>query len=413
MKIYWILLFLYVSIIDRDLFIINESIFSFCFSVPGADESPKFADEIKISLVANPHECPENLMDNLLKNYFSVPRYLRRNDIICARIKDYAPEFFYTLSLPQLSKIYFKVKSIKLKEKSTNRACYVARDKSTLIQEGLIHEYLPRQYQLLLEQSNTGDVADELEQCSMPNCPRFLDKYVETLEDCIYPFMRSNNWMNIRPVFLVEGARGAGKHRLLSCLAKRLGLNFFTADCTDIQTLSPSQTEAKLRIVLSNAEHYTPCILKLSNIETFGRNSEGKIDERITSNFTEQLNNLYCEEKTNYPLIVIATTESPDISAEISRNFIERIKIQYLNQDERANTIEWFSKIKKFKYSLDVPKIAAMCSDFVLNDLETLTLNAAKNSYKRFGNNKNFTIELCDYIKALGKQKKKKKKSNN
>lgn len=73
--------------------------------------------------------------------------------------------------------------------------------------------------------------------------------------------------MKIRPVFLVKGAPGSGKFKLVECLAKRKGLKLVNVDFSEIQCLSAAQTEAKLRIILQNARTSSPCILRLSNIQ--------------------------------------------------------------------------------------------------------------------------------------------------
>lgn len=48
-----------------------------------------------------------------------------------------------------------------------------------------------------------------------------------------------------------------------------MGLNFLHIDFAEVQALTSAQTEAKLRIVLHNAEQSVPCILCLKNIEVF------------------------------------------------------------------------------------------------------------------------------------------------
>lgn len=73
--------------------------------------------------------------------------------------------------------------------------------------------------------------------------------------------------MKIRPVFLVKGAPGSGKFRLIRTLAKRNGLNFYNVDFGEVQSPSAAQTEAKLRIVMQNAKNSVPCVLKFSNIQ--------------------------------------------------------------------------------------------------------------------------------------------------
>lgn len=76
-----------------------------------------------------------------------------------------------------------------------------------------------------------------------------------------------DNWMGIKPIFLVKGSAGCGKYRLIKTLSQQMGFNFLNIDCNDIQTLSVSQTETRLRISLNNAQNSAPCILKLSNID--------------------------------------------------------------------------------------------------------------------------------------------------
>jgi len=73
--------------------------------------------------------------------------------------------------------------------------------------------------------------------------------------------------LNVRPVFLIKGPRGCGKHELVRAASKRMGLNFLDVDFVEVQTLTSAQTEAKLRIMLQNAQQYVPCILYLNNVQ--------------------------------------------------------------------------------------------------------------------------------------------------
>lgn len=76
----------------------------------------------------------------------------------------------------------------------------------------------------------------------------------------------SDNWMGIKPVFLVKGSAGSGKLRLIRALSQQMGFNLHDFNCEDTQTLSFPQIETKLRTTLTNAQNLVPCILKLSNI---------------------------------------------------------------------------------------------------------------------------------------------------
>lgn len=73
--------------------------------------------------------------------------------------------------------------------------------------------------------------------------------------------------LNIKPVFLLEGPAGSGKSRIVKTTAKILGLHLLDADFSEVQSLTSAQTEAKLRIILHEAEKCVPCILMLQNIQ--------------------------------------------------------------------------------------------------------------------------------------------------
>jgi SpoVK/Ycf46/Vps4 family AAA+-type ATPase len=79
--------------------------------------------------------------------------------------------------------------------------------------------------------------------------------------------MHLDIFIHVTPLFLVEGPVGSGKFELIKILAEILGLHLFAADFADIQCLTSAQTEAKLRIILQEAEHCVPCILALRNIQ--------------------------------------------------------------------------------------------------------------------------------------------------
>lgn len=75
--------------------------------------------------------------------------------------------------------------------------------------------------------------------------------------------------LSINPIFLIKGSQGSNKRKLIQILAEKIGLNFLNIDFAEVQALTSAQTEAKLRIVLHNAEQCMPCMLCLNNIEVF------------------------------------------------------------------------------------------------------------------------------------------------
>jgi len=96
---------------------------------------------------------------------------------------------------------------------------------------------------------------------------RYTSIYLLLIFCFIFCIDLANIQLNIRPIFLVKGPRGCGKHNLVRATSKRMGLNFLGVDFVEVQTLTSAQTEAKLRIMLQNAQKCVPCILYLNNIQ--------------------------------------------------------------------------------------------------------------------------------------------------
>ncbi|OAD59072.1 Peroxisome assembly factor 2 [Eufriesea mexicana] len=341
-----------------------------CFLLPAKDDTISFATEARISMISNPYETTDNLISTLLENYFSKPRFLRKNDLFGINIKEYILDQMYLHINPLMSIIYFKVNSIII---DNNRNCtarnisYILHGITTLIQEPNVHSYLPQKH------FNSNKIRKKYEESYPPS----LITPLKYLEHCILPFIKHDIQLDIKPIFLIKGSQGSNKRKLIQTLAEKIGLNFLNTDFAEVQALTSAQTEAKLRIVLHNAEQSVPCILCLNNIEVFGRNSEGQKDERVVSTFTNEINLLY-NKRLKYPIIIIATTIEPDIPAELNRIFIETIHLEHLDQNERINLILWLLRKRNLDHQVNLSKISGICSDFRYSDLSALVLNAVK-----------------------------------
>lgn len=137
----------------------------------------------------------------------------------------------------------------------------------------------------------------------------------------------------------------------------------------------------------------------------FGINSEGKKDDRIISAFETEIKRVF-NEKGNYPLIVIATSESLDLSVKLKRLFLETICLNHLNLTQRSNTLSYLLESKGILNKPDLQKIIGLCSDFVLADFEALILHGVKTKYNiktlpRKNEQCDFTDE--DFNNAYGK----------
>ncbi|KAK9298630.1 hypothetical protein QLX08_008106 [Tetragonisca angustula] len=240
-------------------------------------------------------------------------------------------------------------------------------EETTLVQESDVHSYLPQKH----------FVYNEIKEKYVNSYPPSLAVPLGHLERCILPFIKHDIQLPIKPIFLIKGPQGSNKRKLAQILAERMGLNFLNTDFAEVQALTSAQTEAKLRIVLHNAEQSVPCILCLNNIEVFGKNSEGQKDERIISSFSNQINSLY-DKRLKLPIIIVATTNESDIPAELNRIFIESIHVEHLDQNERTNLISWLLMKRNLDHQVNLSKISGICSDFRYSDLSTLILNAVK-----------------------------------
>ncbi|KOC68156.1 Peroxisome assembly factor 2 [Habropoda laboriosa] len=335
-----------------------------------ANDTINFAKEIKVSMISNPYESSDSLINALLENYFSEPKFLNKSDLFGIDIKEHILDQMYLHTNPLMSVIYFKVNSIIVddnKECIVSNSSYILRGETSLILEPNIHSYLPQKY----------FHCDQTKEKYVESYPPNLAAPLDYLEHCILPFIKCDTQLPIKPMFLIKGSQGSNKRKLVQIVAEKIGLNFLNADFAEVQALTSAQTEAKLRIVLHNAEQSVPCILCLNNIEVFGKNSEGQKDERIISTFANEINSLY-NKRLKYPVIIVATTSESEIPAELNRIFLETIQMEHLDQNERSDLISWLLAKRNLDYQVNLSKLSGMCSDFRYSDLSALILHAIK-----------------------------------
>ncbi|XP_018397275.1 PREDICTED: peroxisome assembly factor 2 [Cyphomyrmex costatus] len=411
------LMIISVSDIDKNTILISEmtkhnlrnafhceQLDNTCFILPLEDDVIEFASEARISLVANPYDCATETLDIMLQNYFLQPRFLHVNDMFKIDAKEHAQDRFYSFGFAGISMMYFIVQALKVNRNGYSNnvnSCYVVRGESALIQEAQVHDYISLECVCSLPDSFLQ------QNRVIPNhkYPSALMEPMEYLESCITPFLKkdlANVRLNIKPVFLVKGPRGCGKHELVRATSKKMGLNFLCVDFVEVQTLTSAQTEAKLRITLQNAQKCVPCMLYLNNIQVFGKTAEGQKDERVISFFSTEIAALY-NRRHKFPLIIVAASDETDMPAELQRVFIETIHMKHLNQSKRAELISWLLFNRNLKTIADLSKVACLCSDFKFTDLLALSLHATKFRCKStlHANQKcTLTLEQEDFARA-------------
>lgn len=375
------------------------------FLFPVHNNTVNFANEVKVSLISNSYDYSQNLIDELLKNYFSEPRFLRWNDVFSINIEEYAKDHTYSIMPTPLS-IYFKIISLKHGNSVNcvyNKESFIVQGETALILESNIHSYIPCKKSYLLPEELFLQLASEDSDYNY-----FFDIYPSTLVEsstslktCILPFIKSDIQLHVKPVFLLVGSPGSGVPEIVQITSEILGLCLLSINFTEIQALTSAQTEAKLRITLNNAKKSAPCLLCLNNIQIFGKTLEGQKDERTITAFEKEISRLYSK-NLNYPIIIIATSDGSEIPGELHRVFTETINLENLNNYKRVNILKWHLACQKVKCNADLLKVAELCSDFQYKDLITLTLHAIKMHCKKMHQYSDYSIILTkdDFVKA-------------
>lgn len=110
--------------------------------------------------------------------------------------------------------------------------------------------------------------------------------------------------------------------------------------------------------------------------------------------------------KLRFPVILIATSESSDIPSELEGSFVATIRLKYLDQTHRSIILSWLLERKGILHQADLHKIAGLCSDFVLADLEALVLRATKIKHKQLSQRNESSLLILldeDLNEACGK----------
>jgi len=156
------------------------------------DDTVEIAAEAKISLIANPNNYKNKIIDTMLQNYFLYPRYLHVNDVFGIDPKKYAPDQFYSSVLPTMPVIYFVVKSLRNRNKyiSNINSCYVIYGETTLIQMPQLHSYIPRKHVHLFPNNVLTQLNEGIQKLLNNICPSVVIEPLEYLESCIMPFLK-------------------------------------------------------------------------------------------------------------------------------------------------------------------------------------------------------------------------------
>lgn len=335
--------------------ILNEGqLFSVQLQPMTADQYvPRLATRATVFVIKNAYELPLDVTDEILSNFFFLPRILYRNHtyeiVLDEKLLGVAlySQYFHVFSM--LKKIFFRVVHLESSDCAFENMAVVSKGATALHQSTSINYPIARQY------------LDDY--CYLSACPWGLLRYYNELKACVLPFVGMSMLMpstaskcsnerlsasnssrllsnRIFPAFLLQSQRGAGKRRIVSAVAQSLGFQQFSVDCAEIVSSIAAQTEAKLKLALAKANICEPLFFILHNFELFGVDNEGREDVRILTMFQKELHTLFAKQRT-YPIALIALSNKKNLKPIIQSQFLETISLEPPNKNERFNSLQW------------------------------------------------------------------------
>lgn len=313
---------------------------------------PRLATKSTIFLIKHPYELPLDVTDEIITNFFTLPRILYRNHTYEIELNEHQvgttlySQFFHIFH--SLRKLYFRCVNLESSDYQFEDFAVVVKGTTTLHQSTSMNYPVPRQYL-----DNLGLVSA---------CPWGLLQYFNSLRACVLPFMGTNMTgpslasspapntssaskkklsNRIFPAFLLQSERGTGKHRVVQAVAQSLGFQVHAVNCAEIISAQiPAATEAKLKMALARANFCEPTFFVLDNFEMFGVDNEGREDLRVLTIFQRELHNLFAKDRT-YPLILMAMSNATITKSIIQSQFLETISFEAPSKYERFNTLQW------------------------------------------------------------------------
>lgn len=313
---------------------------------------PRLATRATVFLIKNANELPHDVIDEILSNYFTMPKILYRNHTYEITLDEQLlgttlySQYFHIFT--NLKKLFFRCVNLESQEYALETCAVVAKGATTLHQSTSINFPITRQY------------LDDY--CFVSSCPWGLMRYYNELKSCVLPFVGASMLLpsatsnanspspssqpkllsnKIFPAFLLQGDRGAGKRRIVNSVAKSLGFQQYNVDCAEIISSIVTATEAKLKIAFAKTSFCEPVFLIMKNFELFGVSNDGREDVRLLTMFQKEVHDLFTGKERKYPIVLIALSNKQNLKPIIQSQFLETITLDVPNKIERFNHLQW------------------------------------------------------------------------
>ncbi|CRK90371.1 CLUMA_CG004031, isoform A [Clunio marinus] len=336
----------------------HEQVYVNMSMLAATQKLPTISTKANIFLVNSPYDVSSTFVDDVLSEYFKKPRLLYRNHTYRLDLtEDELGNFIFCENfelITKLKRIYFKCVHLESRGSSFDLAGIVVRNLTSLHQMTTINYQVPK--------VTFGDHF-------ITNYPSGLNNVYESLKSSLMPFVASSEASKsmlkarkIFPIIQLMGERGSGKRKVLQSVADSLGIHLHFAECCDIVTSIPTQTEQKILYTLHRATNCQPVILCFNDFEFFGKNNEGHEDDRVINFFRVELEKLFTKHNFDNPIIIVALVNSnqPLKSKKISGLFLETIAIHPMEKEERFRSLLWYHQREYFDrlcYAIKIGKI--------------------------------------------------------
>eukprot|EP01133_Synstelium_polycarpum_P003812 gene3812-4399_t len=190
------------------------------------------ATRVRISRVMSATSSGHASYSTQLSDFFERPRVMKEGDLF---------------TLPDAPNVFFRVDHIQPSAEADNgNLSLIDRTKTTMIQEGSSHSYLPNQMQSFTLRHESH----QLEHIA-------YRREFQRITELILPFMHSFSF-DFNCTLLLKGAQGVGKSTLLKQAANHLGLHLIEVDCFELYSFSEQEKEDNIRNALDNAADCAP-----------------------------------------------------------------------------------------------------------------------------------------------------------
>lgn len=163
---------------------LNKTEFKLTKPVTG---KPNFAQEIELAQIVGPVDVSTSVIDEAIKNYFTLPKLVCSGDIVKIHIKYFVPTVFYTNSkLSRVECLYFKCKKVMYNNIEAIEGCFCVIGKTSIRQAANLQSFLPKVDTISPQVTDNGLL-------QVPICPYGLHQYYKILKRAVKPFIQKSS----------------------------------------------------------------------------------------------------------------------------------------------------------------------------------------------------------------------------